>query len=202
MVAIPLGYYLASSFLQFLINSINNRFTLDVITLSAGESLNTVILMSLGVIILIYIPLLVIMFYIKWQSALYENEKRIIRWAWLPMLFGAGGAVVGFWVSVNMFLPYFFSYNMGLDIKNTITISSLIWFIVQNMIIFCLIAQMPIVLKLLVKNKIVSKSRLRSYWKPVIFVSFIIAGLITPPDFLSIFIVGVPLSLSYFVALI
>ncbi|MCX6639301.1 MAG: twin-arginine translocase subunit TatC [bacterium] len=143
-------------------------------------------------------------FYQFWSfvaPGLYLKEKRFI----LPIVFISSisflvGAAFSFFV-----LPYatdFFLSFGGEDIQNTWSFGSYVTFVVQFVLAFGVVFELPMVIYFLVRLGIVSPEFLRKKRRHAIVVLLIIAAIITPPDVFTQLSVAIPLVILYEVSII
>ena len=133
---------------------------------------------------------------------LYAHEKRLIMPLVLSssLLFMGGVAFCYFIVFqrvfhfINEFAPT--SITVAPDIENYLD------FIMSMCLAFGAAFEVPIVVIILVRMGLVSVDKLKTIRPYAIVASFAIAGLITPPDAVSMFALAVPMVLLYEVGLL
>ncbi|CAF25975.1 twin-arginine translocase subunit TatC [Bartonella quintana] len=152
-------------------------------------------------------PCTAFQFYSFIAPGLYKNE----RMAFLPflisspILFCIGGAFVYallapimLWFSLSQqFLP-----GVHLRIEFIVRISDYLSFMTSFMLIFGLIFQLPLVTSLLTNVGLLTSHGLVSKRKWAILVSFIIAAIVTPSDFFTMFAVALPTIALYEISIL
>ncbi|WP_019223890.1 twin-arginine translocase subunit TatC [Bartonella rattaustraliani] len=152
-------------------------------------------------------PYTAFQFYSFIAPGLYKNE----RMAFLPFLIGGpilfclGGAFVYalfapimLWFSLSQqFLP-----DVHLRIEFIVRISDYLSFMTSFVLIFGLIFQLPLVTSLLTKVGFLTSNSLVSKRKWAILVSFIIAAIVTPSDFFTMFAVALPTIALYEISIL
>ncbi|MBB5074293.1 sec-independent protein translocase protein TatC [Bartonella callosciuri] len=152
-------------------------------------------------------PYTAFQFYSFIAPGLYKNE----RMAFLPFLIGGpilfciGGAFVYallapimLWFSLSQqLLP-----DVHLRIEFIVRISDYLSFMISFVLIFGLIFQLPLVISLLTKVGLLTFHDLLSKRKWAILASFIIAAIVTPSDFFTMFAVALPTIALYEVAVL
>ncbi len=130
---------------------------------------------------------------------LTQREKRYL----LPSL-GAGtllfltGMGFCYFVMLPTALGFFWTYGEKLGIANEWTIEYYTALVVQLLLAFGLVFELPVVLLFLVKVGIVGPTALREKRKYVIVGIFIVAAAVTPtPDVISQIFLAVPMLLLY-----
>ncbi|WP_375616153.1 MULTISPECIES: twin-arginine translocase subunit TatC [unclassified Bartonella] len=163
-------------------------------------------LAAFGGIILSF-PYTAFQFYSFIAPGLYKNE----RMAFLPFLIGGpilfciGGAFVYtllapiiLWFSLSQqFLP-----DVHLRIDFIVRISDYLSFMTSFILVFGLIFQLPLVISLLTKVGFLTSHDLVSKRKWAILLSFIIAAIVTPSDFFTMFAVALPTIALYEISIL
>ncbi|EJF81880.1 twin-arginine translocase subunit TatC [Bartonella doshiae] len=156
---------------------------------------------------LLSFPYTAFQFYSFIAPGLYKNE----RMAFLPFLIGGpilffiGGAFVYallapmmLWFSLTQqFLP-----NTHLRIEFIVRISDYLNFLTSFILIFGLIFQLPLVTSLLTKVGLLTSYVLVSKRKWAILISFIVAAIVTPSDFFTMFAVALPTIALYEISIL
>ena len=121
----------------------------------------------------------------------------------LPAL-GAGTALFAlgtafcFFVVLPAALGFFWSYGQNLGIANEWTIENYVSLVVQLLIAFGAVFELPVVLLFCVKIGVLSHALLRKSRKIVIVGIFILAAAVTPtPDIINQILLAVPMILLY-----
>lgn len=131
--------------------------------------------------------------------ALYENEKKTVRWAFgfASALFYIGLAVA-YCVIFPFMLNFFAGYQVSPDIPNTFSLSSYISMITATMLAFGLVFEFPAVIAALSAMGVVNREQLKSYRKHAVCVILILSAVITPSgDPFTLMVVSIPLYLLY-----
>ena len=130
--------------------------------------------------------------------ALYENEMRSVRKAFLgsALLFYAGVAT-GFCLIFPVTLSFFQGYTVSDTIANTVTLNSYISMFSSMVILFGIVFEFPVLIAILSNMGIVTKDTLKKYRKYAFVGVLIVAAIITPADPFSMLIAAAPLYLLY-----
>lgn len=130
--------------------------------------------------------------------ALYENEKRPVRKAFLfaGTLFYVG-LLVGYFILLPFIVDFFQSYTVSSMVKNTISLSSYISTFFSTVFSMGLAFEFPSVILALSSMGLLHRSTLKSHRRHALVVLMIIAAAITPADIMSMIVVTVPLYLLY-----
>ncbi len=151
-----------------------------------------------------------VIFYQLWAfiaPGLYAREKKfVIPFVVLSTLLFVGGGYFGWLTAFPIAFNYFLGFSgqlgtHGLQITPTIMLDNYLDFVVQMLLAFGIIFELPLFLLFLSITGIVNYLHLIKFGRWFILLAFIIAGVLTPPDVTSQLIMGVPLIVLYFVSI-
>ena len=128
-----------------------------------------------------------------------KNTKGVIFW--VSFLFFIG-VLFGYYVLAPYTVNFFANFSLDDNIENLWTINSYFNTIVPLILGAGLSFQLPLVMYFLGKADIVTASYLRRVRKYAVLIIFIIAGIIAPPDMLSMIICAIPLVLLYEISIL
>ncbi len=141
-----------------------------------------------------------VIFYQVWKfvmPGLYKNERKYIFWfvisACFFFLLGAGFAFF-------VVFPFAFKFFLGFATDRITALPAMRDYL--NLCISLLLAfgftfEMPVVMFFLARIGLINHQMLRKYRKYAILIISIVAALLTPPDVLSMFLLGIPLWILY-----
>ena len=128
---------------------------------------------------------------------LYRNEKKTFLFFWCT---GAGLFLLGACFSYLVVFPFvcriLLSFGSGMD-QPMITIKNYLSFLMQMIIVFGFIFELPLVLLFLNRLGLMSVETLRKYRRQAIVLFAGLSALISPPDILSMFLLLIPLVIFY-----
>ena len=131
--------------------------------------------------------------------ALYINERRALKKAFLfaGFLFYLGLAV-GYLLIVPLMVNFFAGYQISASVPNTFSLTSYVSLLTSTVLIFGLVFQFPTVIAVLSSLGIVTKCLLKRFRRHAVCAVVILAALITPSgDPFSLLVCSVPLYLLY-----
>lgn len=142
--------------------------------------------------------------YVVWEiwrflaPALYENETRPVRSAFLmsAVLFYLG-VVVGYCFVLPVCLQFFLNYSIGPEVVNTISLGSYMSLFMSMVLMIGIVFEFPTVVVVLSRLGILPRSVLRKGRKYAVVVVMVLAALITPSDPFSMMVLAVPLYFLY-----
>lgn len=143
------------------------------------------------------IPVMAIQIWLFVKPALLKHEQKIAL-SYIPALFLLFIAGLSFGYFVIFPIVMGFLTDLGNDVMTTAYTADKYFSFIMNMTLpFAFLFELPIVMMFLTSLGIVNPYILTKYRKYAYFVLIVVAIIITPPEFLSDFIVSVPLLLLY-----
>ncbi len=143
--------------------------------------------------------------YVVWEiwrfvkPALHEREKRYARGIvfYTSFLFICG-VLFGYYVITPMTVNFLGTYQVSVDVKNTISLSSFISTVTTMTLISGIIFELPVVVYFLTKIGILTPAFMRTYRRHSVVVILILAAIITPTsDVTTLLLVAFPLYILY-----
>lgn len=132
------------------------------------------------------------------SPALYSNEKRPLKRAFvLATLLFYVGVVVAYFIVLPVCLQFFINYSISDQITNSITIGSYMSVFTSTILLIGLAFEFPTLVLALSSLGVLNKSILRKGRKVAFVVILVVAALITPSDPVSMFVLALPLYLLY-----
>ena len=141
--------------------------------------------------------------YVMWQAwafvapGLYQHEKKLVVPVILSsfVFFLIGMAFAYFFVFPVMF-GFFASYTPA-GVQMMTDIDKYVSFVLGMFLAFGLTFEVPVIVIVLVRMRVVSLEKLRSIRSYVIVGAFVIGAIFTPPDVLSQLMLAIPLWMLY-----
>jgi len=112
------------------------------------------------------------------------------------------GVSYSYFVMLPIVLGFLNMLAAGTGAISNWSLESYIHFVVMMSVAFGLVFEMPIVLPLLVRSGIVEYGTLAGHRKHAIILIFLSAAIITPPDVVSLLMIGLPMILFYELSLL
>lgn len=151
------------------------------------------------------LPFLSYQIYLFVAPGLYAQEKKIFRSILLaaPLLFWLACAFVYFLI-IPIACKFFLSFSQaeGFNVSFQGKIEEYFSLIVKLMLSFGAVFELPVALIILFLLKIVTLEGMIKRRRIFIVISFIIAGILTPPDVVTQFMLAVPMCLLYEAAIV
>ena len=194
--------------IQPLARAMNENDTNRLIYTGLTEGFFTYIKVAFFMGIFITFPILLIQIWLFIAPGLYNQERKVFLPFLIatPVLFFAGGAFVYFLVmpvAWEFFLQFQTSGSeTSLPIQLEARVSEYLDLIMTLIFAFGLCFQIPVLLTLLGVAGIISPEFLARNRRYAIVIIFIIAGVLTPPDVLSQFMLAIPILLLYEISIL
>lgn len=167
---------------------------LEIITRDIGEQFINHIKVSFWLGLVAAFPYVFYEFWRFISPGLYENERKAARGVvFVCSSLFLSGVLFGFFVISPFAISFLSSYQVSETIANTTTLGSLI----NNMVMFTIpvgiVFELPVVIYFLAKIGLITADFMRRYRKHAIVIILIAAAIITPPDVITQFLIGIPL---------
>ncbi|MDO9548545.1 MAG: twin-arginine translocase subunit TatC [Candidatus Marinimicrobia bacterium] len=147
--------------------------------------------------IVISIPVIAYQFWAFIAPGLYTDEKK-----WGPLLvisvslFFLAGVAFAYFILAPFTIKFLTAIGSP-DVEKNISIDYYAKFVLQLLMASGLIFQMPVASFILTKMGLITPTFLRKSWRYAIIIILILAAFITPPDPVSMLMMGVPLFFLY-----
>ena len=147
-------------------------------------------------------PLIAIQIWKFIAPGLYKNEKNAFLPFLIatPVLFFAGGSMVYYFIAPiawKFFLSYQNINSIGIPIRLEAKMGEYLGLMMRFIFAFGLAFQLPVVITLLAKAKLVTYKTLKKSRKYAIVLAFLAAAFLTPPDPFSQISLALPIILLY-----
>lgn len=142
--------------------------------------------------------------YVFWEiwrfvkPGLYKNEQKVTR----GIVFKCTslfllGVSFGYYVISPFAINFLASYDLGMDMESTTTLDSYVTFMTMFTLPTGIVFQLPIAVYFLSRMGVVTPAFMRRFRRHAFIIILITAAIITPPDVITQFLIGVPVYLLY-----
>ncbi|MCB9547624.1 MAG: twin-arginine translocase subunit TatC [Myxococcales bacterium] len=152
------------------------------------------------------VPLILYQFWQFVAPGLYRHERRMVG----PFVISAtlcfvGGAAFAYY----QVLPYAFDFLLDYTVSTgshrlepDITVEDYLGFVTKLLLAFGLVFEMPIITAFLSGIGVITHRILLRFWRWAIVLAFIIAAVLTPPDYITQVMLAIPLCILYGVSIL
>jgi sec-independent protein translocase protein TatC len=151
-------------------------------------------------------PIIAIQLWAFVAPGLYAKERRAFLPFLIatPVLFIAGGALA-YYVVMPLAIKFFLGYQgqiPGIQQEALPAMGEYLSFVMHFILAFGIAFLLPILLMLMERAGLVTRTQLKRGRRYAILVAFVVAAIATPPDIVSQFLLAIPLILLYELSLI
>lgn len=176
---------------------------LEIITRDISEQFISHIKVSIWLGLIVAFPYVFYEFWRFIKPGLYDKERKAARGVvFICSTLFLCGVLFGYFIVSAFAVTFLSSYSVSPDILNTTTLTSLVNSMTMFTIPTGIIFELPVVVYFLAKVGIVTASFLRRYRRHALVVILIMAAIITPPDVITQFLIGLPLYLLFEVSIL
>lgn len=171
---------------------------LPLITRELGEQFFVGITVSIFLGVIISFPYIFYEFWKFIKPGLYAAEIKVAsRLVGVTSFLFVLGVAFGYFVIAPFAITFLGSYSVGTDAVNSPTLSSYVNYMTMFTLPVGLAFELPVVIYFLAKVGLVGPNILKKYRREAFLIIFILAAVITPPDAVTQFLVGIPLFILY-----
>lgn len=177
-------------------------FSVDFIATDLTSQFMAHLTMALYIGILVASPYILYELFQFISPALYERErsksKKIISIVYGQFLVGV---LMAYFILFPVTFRFLGTYCVSDRVHNTITLDSYISTFTTLSLMMGLVFQLPVIAYLMAKMGIVSANFMARYRSYAFIMIMLLAAIITPPDVMTLLLVGIPLYLLYEVSI-
>jgi len=169
----------------------------NFVFIAPSELLMSYIKISIIGGLVISAPFLLVQLWLFISPGLKINEKKYIIVSLVTgSMFFVLGIIFSYLVVLPTMLVFFLGFQIA-EIQPMISFSNYLGFVINTLLAFGVIFELPIVMVLLTRFGLVKISFLKKNRKLFILVIFIIAAVLTPPDVVSQILLGIPMLILF-----
>lgn len=151
--------------------------------------------------LIVALPYIILQVWSFLRPGLKENEKKVflILVGAVPFFFLAGLLFAYYLVipKAFKFLLSFESYQVDYALQLQPKIADYVSFVLRMLLAFGVCFQIPVVLAVLAKLKLVTVAYLKSTWRMAVVLITVVSALITPPDAMSMILLALAMGVLY-----
>jgi sec-independent protein translocase protein TatC len=205
-IAFGASLYFARPIFSFLVQPLRAAGQSELVQIKVFEAFFAEIKVAFFAALMISFPVLATQIWKFVAPGLYANEKKAFApfLMMTPILFTAGAALA-YYVAMPLALTFLLGYAGdlgGIEQKTLPGVGDYLDFVTRFLFGFGVAFLLPVVLMLLERAGIVTRTQLAGGRRYAIVGAFAIAAVLTPPDVISQLLLAVPLCVLYELALI
>ncbi len=166
---------------------------MKLVYISPSELLMVYIQISFIMAIILCSPVTIYEIWAFVHKGLYRKEKIYLI---VSLFFGVLCFVIGVLFCYYTVLPLTLKFFMGLEmgsVESMVSIQAYVSFILMLLLAFGIVFEMPIVVFVLTKLRVMKPAYLKNNQKIIIVAIFIFSAFITPPDVVSQILLAIPM---------
>lgn len=197
IVGLIIGLFLAKPIYEYLLRADTAKdFVLHAF--SFWDAIGIYMKISMVVSLVISIPWIAYQLWAFVGPGLREQERKAaLRYVPFVLILFLAGISFAYYIVFPMALSFTTTVTKSMGLEETYGITQYFSFMFSLVIPLALLFELPLVVMFLTKIRILNPIRLRKMRKISYFVLIFIAVVITPPDFISDFLVTIPLLVLY-----
>lgn len=132
------------------------------------------------------------------SPALYDNEKKYsVKLVVMIYFLFIIGVLMSYFILFPIAFRFLGTYSVADEIRSTITVDSYVSTFATLTFMMGFVFQLPIIAFFLAKMGLINYELLIRYRRSAFIVILLVAAIITPPDLLTLLLVGLPMYLLY-----
>jgi sec-independent protein translocase protein TatC len=145
------------------------------------------------------LPYLFLQLWLFIAPGLFAREKRfVVPFVLTSMVMFVAGAAFAFTVVLPFIYEWMIDYSLGRGETIQLELHNYFKSTTRGLLVFGLVFEFPLLVAFLAKVGVVTEKTLIRFWRISVVVIFILAGVLTPPDPISIFLMAIPMCVLYF----
>lgn len=177
-------------------------FFVDLIATNLSSQFMTHLTMALYLGILVASPYILYELFKFVSPALYKNEKKyskkIVAIVYLLFILGV---LMSYFILFPISFRFLGTYSVAEKVHSTITLDSYISTFNTLTLMMGVVFQLPVIAYVLARFRVISASSMARYRTYAFLAIMLLAAIITPPDIMTMLLVGIPLYLLYEVSI-
>ncbi|MGF7046332.1 sec-independent protein translocase protein TatC [Paenibacillus sp. DS2015] len=197
LIGLVIGLVFAKPIYLYLINAeVAKGYVLNAFSFWDGIGIYMKIAMVVSLIL--SIPTIVYQLWAFVSPGLREIERKAaLRYVPFVFILFLVGLAFAYYIVFPMALAFTTSITQDMGLKETYGMTQYFSFMFSLVLPLSLLFELPVIVMFLTKIRILNPLRLRKMRKISYFVLIFIAVVVTPPDFISDFLVTIPLLILY-----
>ncbi|WP_313340364.1 twin-arginine translocase subunit TatC [Sedimentibacter sp.] len=194
IVSILVSYNFSEMIVKYIIDIAPN---INFVFIAPAELLLSYIKIAVISGFVVSAPFLILQLWIFVSPGLTKSEKRTIATSlFIGGIFFIVGVVFAILVILPIMLQFFMSFRIE-EIEEMISFNSYLTFVINTLLSFGIIFELPIIMVILTKFRIISVNFIKKNRKYTILIIFIMAAILTPPEVITQILLAGPMILLF-----
>lgn len=194
IVSILVSYNFSEVIVKYIVDIAPN---INFVFIAPAELLMSYIKIAVISGFVVSAPFLSLQIWIFISPGLTKSEKRTIALSlFIGGIFFIAGVVFAFLVILPIMLQFFMGFQIE-EIEEMISFSNYLTFVINTLLSFGIIFELPIIMVILTKFHIISVSFIKKNRKYIILIIFVIAAILTPPEVITQILLAGPMLLLF-----
>lgn len=190
IIATLVCYYYSESIVRDIINRAPN---INFVFIAPAELLLSYIKLAVVGGLALSLPFIIFQIWSFISPGLKPNERKTIIVALtIGSIFFFLGVIFAYIVVMPFMIQFFIGFQID-EIRAMISFSNYLGFVIDTLLAFGLIFELPVIMIILTRFNIVTVRFFKKNRKYIILIIFIIAAIITPPDVISQILIALPM---------
>ncbi len=174
------------------------RADFNFVQIETGEAFFTHIKVSFFLGLIVAFPFVFNQFWQFIKPGLYEKERKAARGTVVVCSFlFVIGVLFGYYIIAPFGYAWLLNYDIGVEVTNSTSIASFVNYLTMFTIPTGLAFELPVVVYFLARIGLITAAGMKKFRKHSIIAILVLAALITPPDVVTQFLIGIPIYILY-----
>lgn len=199
LVAVAVAYNYSEMIVQHIVNIAGN---INFVFIAPAELLMSYVKIAVIGGFVVAGPFLILQIWLFVSPGLTKSEKRTIA---VSLFVGGIFFIIGVVFAYLIILPLMLQFFMGFQIEQIeemISFSNYLSFVINTLLSFGIIFELPIIMVILTKFHILKVDFIKKNRKYIILIIFVVAAILTPPDVITQVLLAGPMILLFEIGVI
>lgn len=194
LAAIVISYNFSETIVKHIVDVVPD---INFVFIAPAELLMSYIKISVIMGFVVSAPFLLLQIWLFVSPGLTKSERRTIAASlFIGGFFFVAGVIFSYFVILPVMIQFFMGFQIE-QIEEMISFSSYLSFVINTLLSFGIIFEIPILMVILTKFHILKVSFLKKNRKYAILIIFIVAAVLTPPEVITQIMMAGPMLLLF-----
>jgi sec-independent protein translocase protein TatC len=199
LAAIAVSYNFSEMMVKHIVDIVPD---INFVFIAPAELLMSYIKISVISGVVVSAPFLLLQIWLFVSPGLKKSEKRTIAVSlFIGGFFFIAGVIFSYFVILPIMIQFFMGFQIE-EIEEMISFSSYLSFVINTLLSFGIIFEIPILMVILTKFHILKVSFLKKNRKYAILIIFVVAAVLTPPEVITQIMMAGPMLMLFEIGVI